>query len=61
MVSNFKEEIKDLPKKPYVTRKDSIECPHSFGYLANRTKEEPIPEDCLICLRMIDCIKINLL
>ncbi|MEJ2280742.1 MAG: hypothetical protein P8X97_02305 [Candidatus Bathyarchaeota archaeon] len=31
-------------------------CPQSFGYLSNRPKDEPIPQVCFVCPKMVDCM-----
>lgn len=31
-------------------------CPESFGYLANRPKDVSIPQACLSCPKMVDCM-----
>ena len=31
-------------------------CPQSFGYLANRPPDTPIPQECLVCPKMVDCM-----
>jgi len=31
-------------------------CSHSYGYLAVRPKKVPIPQECLFCLQLIDCL-----
>lgn len=31
-------------------------CPHDFGYLAKRPKDAPIPQQCLVCSRIMDCM-----
>ena len=31
-------------------------CSHSYGYLAVRPKDSPIPKECLSCLQVIDCL-----
>jgi hypothetical protein len=31
-------------------------CQHFFGYLNKRPKENPFPEECLTCARMVDCL-----
>jgi hypothetical protein len=31
-------------------------CPQTFGYLANRPKDETIPQVCFVCPRMVDCM-----
>jgi hypothetical protein len=54
--------IKTSLKKQEQKRNESISkdgtsgCPHSFGYLANRPKEESIPQVCFVCPKMVDCM-----
>ena len=43
---------KDTPNKENVTSG----CSHAYGYLAVRPKNSPIPQECLCCLRVIDCL-----
>ncbi len=31
-------------------------CPFNFGYLANRPRDSPIPQECLTCQRIVDCM-----
>lgn len=31
-------------------------CPQEFGYLANRPKDAPIPQECLLCPKIVDCM-----
>ena len=35
---------------------DDAGCMHSLGYLKQRPKNTPIPEECLTCSKMIDCM-----
>ncbi|MCX8153257.1 MAG: hypothetical protein N3E52_02350 [Candidatus Bathyarchaeota archaeon] len=35
---------------------DSITCAHHMGYLRQRPRNTPIPEECFICAKMIDCM-----
>jgi hypothetical protein len=52
---NFKKE-KQKPE-PFANKEDgSSGCPETFGYLANRPKGVPIPQGCLICPKMVDCV-----
>jgi len=32
------------------------ECSHHFGYLAHRPKDAPIPQECLTCQKIVDCM-----
>jgi len=49
---------KEEPKIPPVTRTEesSSVCPATFGYLANRPKDESIPQVCFVCPKMVDCM-----
>ncbi len=31
-------------------------CPKSFGYLCNRPKDAPIPAECMLCPKIVDCM-----
>lgn len=31
-------------------------CTHYFGYLKKREKDKPIPDECLTCSKMVDCL-----
>ncbi len=31
-------------------------CPHHFGYLATRAKDENILQECLTCRKVFDCL-----
>ena len=35
---------------------EAVVCAHHLGYLKRRPKNTPIPEECLTCTKMIDCI-----
>ena len=43
-------------KPPQKKEKGPSECPHHFGYLANRSKNAPIPQECLVCPKIVDCM-----
>jgi len=46
------ESAKDTENKENVTSG----CSHSYGYLAVRPKNSAIPQECLCCLQVIDCL-----
>ncbi|MGQ9545081.1 MAG: hypothetical protein ACUVQX_04775, partial [Candidatus Bathycorpusculaceae bacterium] len=31
-------------------------CKHFLGYLRKRPKDSPIPDECLVCEKMIECL-----
>ena len=31
-------------------------CPHQFGYLAHRPKDASIPQECLTCPKIVECM-----
>ena len=53
-----KEEEQEEPsvKPPKKEEKVPSECPHNFGYLASRAKDAPIPQECLTCPKIVDCM-----
>ncbi|MCK4885419.1 hypothetical protein KAS24_05040 [Candidatus Bathyarchaeota archaeon] len=50
--------MKEEPKtKPSAEKKEgSSGCSHTFGYLAIRPPDTPIPQECLICPKIVDCM-----
>jgi len=55
-----KEESEEVSPKAYRRPNVKVEagtkCQHHFGYLKNRPKNTPIPDECLTCDRMIECL-----
>ncbi|MCW4016860.1 MAG: hypothetical protein NWF06_10855 [Candidatus Bathyarchaeota archaeon] len=49
---NNEPETDDTPTK----EPEPSGCPEEFGYLANRPKDKPIPQECLLCRKMVDCM-----
>jgi hypothetical protein len=60
------EALKEEDRRPEVLRKGSSElgsrqvsdsaCGHFFGYLNKRQKGTPIPDPCLVCTKMVECL-----
>jgi len=52
------ETVTEEPKIEEIIKKESglPTCPETFGYLSNRPKDVPIPQGCLTCLKMVDCM-----
>jgi len=61
-MTRIKEERKNVTiseedvKKPSAKFENSVECKHFLGYLKTRSKDAPIPDDCLTCGKMIECL-----
>jgi hypothetical protein len=55
----FLQEEKEEKKEdePSSEQNPPFSCPHSFGYLAKRRKKTRIPDECLACVRMLECRK----
>ena len=50
-----------LTIEPENEEKRQPNCPHYFGYLAEKIKDtHSFPEECLICSRLVDCILLPL-
>jgi len=44
-------------EKIEVPRENSIQgCPHHFGYLSEYPKNTPIPNECLTCTEIMECL-----
>jgi DNA-directed RNA polymerase subunit RPC12/RpoP len=35
---------------------EDVKCNHFLGYLKKRPRNDPFPEDCLTCSKMIECL-----
>ncbi len=38
---------------------ESVQCEHFMGYLKKRPKDTPIPDECLTCTKMVECLYIQ--
>ena len=47
--------LKEMIKSPE-KHEEKVSCEHFFGYLGKRPKDTAIPEDCLTCEKMIECM-----
>jgi hypothetical protein len=48
------------PNLPIVNNEDAdVKCSNYFGYLAENIKEN-LPEECLLCPKLVDCILLPL-
>lgn len=48
--------IEKVRKVAVAKHEDNVSCKHFLGYLKKRSKDAPIPDDCLTCNRMIECM-----
>jgi len=39
---------------------ETNECKHYFGYLSERTKKEVLPEECMLCGKIVQCMLKNI-
>jgi len=47
---------KKKEKGPEGEKGGSERCPHHFGYLAHRPKDASIPQECLTCQKIVECM-----
>jgi hypothetical protein len=57
-LSDEEETAKEEPESEGSPEKEctSSGCPESFGYLSNRPSDAPIPPQCLLCPRIVECM-----
>jgi DNA-directed RNA polymerase subunit RPC12/RpoP len=55
-VGESNEEEETLKVEVEDTVEENVACAHNLGYLKRRPKNTPIPEECLTCSKMIDCM-----
>ena len=51
-----KESLKFRNKSASIRREKHSSCPHYFGYLKLFTRGAQIPEECLTCKRLTECM-----
>jgi len=44
------------PRRLKPEPESELKCEHFFGYLNKRQKNTPFPDECLMCLRMVECL-----
>ncbi len=44
------------PEPNFPSSETAPQCQHYLGYLKNRSRNSGIPEDCLTCTKMIECM-----
>jgi len=56
-----KKEIHPVQTKPIQQPcSETPRCPHDFGYLSQRPRGTEIPEECMMCDKIMDCILFKL-
>jgi len=48
--------VKNVKKVVAAKHEESVKCKYFLGYLKKRSRDMPIPEECLICDKMIECL-----
>ena len=48
--------FKKLPRITVLAPSEQQSCPHYFGYIANWDKNDPFPDNCLICPKLLKCM-----
>jgi hypothetical protein len=49
--------VKPSGEKEKVSKEERPKgCPHHFGYLAQRPKNTPFPQECLTCQKIVECM-----
>jgi DNA-directed RNA polymerase subunit RPC12/RpoP len=48
--------IEKIKKIAVAKQEDNVKCKHFLGYLNKRSKDAPIPDECLTCDKMIQCL-----
>ena len=43
-------------KRSEVKHESAVECKHFLGYLKKRPKGTSIPDECLVCDKMVECL-----
>ena len=55
-VEEAKVEIKPESHGEKVEQEPTVKCAYHFGYLSERSRHEKIPDDCVTCEHIVDCM-----
>jgi len=55
LFSGQPEKEKPLVESTIKKEETSSDCPHGFGYLSKRPANQPLPQECLTCRKLLDC------
>lgn len=57
----IKEETKEPPKQEQTAKTETNfpGCKNTFGYLAKRSPDTPIPSECMLCPKIVDCMMLK--
>jgi hypothetical protein len=50
------QDVSVKPRQPSAAIEPEVKCDHFFGFLNKRTKGTPVPEHCLTCDKMVECL-----
>ena len=56
LLESVEEAISDLKTIELRSQVEHQRCPHQFGYLADLPDDSFIPEECLLCPRVVECM-----
>lgn len=56
LLETVKDAISDLKSNEIENEINQQRCSHYFGYLAELSDDSSIPEECLLCLKVVECI-----
>jgi hypothetical protein len=56
LLETVKDAIFDLKSNELKNKIDLQNCSHYFGYLAKLPDDSSIPEECLLCSKVVECI-----
>ena len=48
--------MRNVKKVVATKQEENVNCKHFLGYLKKRSKDMPIPDECLTCDKMIECL-----
>ena len=48
-----------IEEKSTQTQSQTKKCEHQFGYLSKRSAKEKIPEECITCESIVQCMLMN--
>lgn len=54
--SEERRSIIGVSERKETSQKEDFQCAHFLGYLKKRSRDMPVPDECLTCGKMIECM-----
>ena len=55
-IDDTRKNVKGMSQKESGKEPSAFSCPHQMGYLKTRSKDQGVPDSCLTCPKILQCM-----